>query len=164
MLRPFLFNISITDIVYQMNGADICDYTDDTTLYSCDREVKTVVTKLEQNANHLATWLPEKHIKLNEGKCQLIILRLARKRLINSLLVLQNFTTAQKSGKILLAYLKSCFFRYSLHSDECQTEKTFKYVRRMLPLFHAIRKVNMRVEEVQLEESDDEMLLGVPHD
>ena len=38
-----------------MNGTEICNYADDTTLYSCDCEAKTVKTKLEQNANRLAT-------------------------------------------------------------------------------------------------------------
>ena len=32
-----------------------------------------MITKLEQNANHLATWFPENHMILNEGKCHLII-------------------------------------------------------------------------------------------
>ena len=32
---------------------------------------------------------------------------------LNSLLVLQNFTTARKSGNILLTYLKALFVRYS---------------------------------------------------
>ena len=43
------------------------------TLYLCDHEVKTARTKLEQNANHLKTWFPESHKKLNEDNCHLII-------------------------------------------------------------------------------------------
>ena len=57
-----------------MNGSNICNYADDTTLYSCDHEVKTVITKLEQSANHLAKWFPENLMKLNEGKYHLIII------------------------------------------------------------------------------------------
>ena len=56
-----------------MNGTEICKYVDDTTLYSCDHDVKTVITKLEQNANHLTAWFPENHMKLNEEKCHLIV-------------------------------------------------------------------------------------------
>ena len=43
------------------------------------------MTKLEQNANHLATWFPENYMKLNEGKwvnVTLLFLGLARKMLI----------------------------------------------------------------------------------
>ena len=32
-----------------------------------------MITKLEHNANHLATLFPQNHMKLNEGKCHLII-------------------------------------------------------------------------------------------
>ena len=103
-LGPLLFNIYITDIVYLTNGTDICNYADETTLYSCDREVITVIAKLVQNANHLTTRFPENHMQLNEGKCQRII-----------------FGTREE-------------------------------------------QVSMHVGEVQIEESDDEQLLGVTLD
>ena len=56
-----------------MNGTEICSYVDDITLYSCDHEVKYVITRLEQNANQLTTWFLENFMKLNEEKCHLII-------------------------------------------------------------------------------------------
>ena len=104
VLGPLLFNIYITDLFHLMNGTEICNYADDTTLYSCDREVKNVITKLEQNANHLITWFPENHMKFNEDKCHLII-----------------FGTREE-------------------------------------------KVSMHVGEVQIEEIDDEKLLGITLD
>ena len=52
VLEPLLFNIYITDLCHLINGTEICNYADDTTLYSCDHGVKTVITKLEQNAIH----------------------------------------------------------------------------------------------------------------
>ena len=33
-----------------------------------------MIIKLEQNANHLATWFPENHMKANKDKCLLVIL------------------------------------------------------------------------------------------
>ena len=64
---------------------------------------------------------------------------------VKSLLVLQNFTTARKSGNILLTYLnlfssdthqsKKMTFSYS---DKYRTKEAFKYVKRMLPLFRAV--------------------------
>ena len=73
VLGPLLFNIYIADTFHLMNGTEISNYADDTTLYSFDREVKNVTAKLNQNANHLTTWFPESHMKLNEDKCHLII-------------------------------------------------------------------------------------------
>ena len=80
MLGPLLFSIYIADIFYLMNGTNICNYADDTTLYSCNREVKNVITRLEQSANHLANWLPENHMKLNEDKCHLIIFEASKEK------------------------------------------------------------------------------------
>ena len=56
-----------------MSGTEICNYADDTMLYSCDYEVKNVITRLEQDANRLAAWFPENYMKLNEDKCHLIL-------------------------------------------------------------------------------------------
>ena len=51
VIGTLLFNIYIADIFYLVNGTNVCHYADDTTLYSCDREVKDVIAKLEQDAN-----------------------------------------------------------------------------------------------------------------
>ena len=62
-----------------MNGTNICNYADYATLHSCDREVENVI-KLEQHANHLATWFPDNRMKLNEGKCHLIIFGVSKEK------------------------------------------------------------------------------------
>ena len=81
VLGPLLFNIYINDIFLLMDGTEICSYADDTTLYSCDYEVNNVTTRLEQGANRLTAWLPENYMKLNEDKCQLILLGLVKTEL-----------------------------------------------------------------------------------
>ena len=44
VLGPLLLNIHINDIFLLMSRTEICNYADDTTLYSCDYEVKNVIT------------------------------------------------------------------------------------------------------------------------
>ena len=73
VLGPLLFNIYINDIFLLMNGTEICNYADDTTIYSCGYDIRNIIIKLEQDANHLATWFPEKYMKLNEDKCHFIL-------------------------------------------------------------------------------------------
>ena len=85
VLGPLLFNIYINDIFLLMNGTEICNYADDTTLYSCDYEVRNVITRLEQDANRLTAWSPENYMKLNEDKCHFIFLGLVTKELIFTL-------------------------------------------------------------------------------
>ena len=80
MLGPLLFNIYINDIFLLMNGTEICNYADDTTLYSCDYEVRNVITRLEQGANRLTAWFPENYMKLNEDKCHFILFGASNER------------------------------------------------------------------------------------
>ena len=63
-----------------MNGTEICNYADDTTLYSCDYEVRNVITRLEQDANRLTAWFPENYMKLNEDKCHFILFGASNER------------------------------------------------------------------------------------
>ena len=63
-----------------MNGTEICNYADDTTLYSCDYEVRNVITRLEQDANRLTAWFPENYMKLNEDKCHFILFGTSKER------------------------------------------------------------------------------------
>ena len=63
-----------------MNGTEICNYADDTTLYSCDYEVRNVITRLEQDANRLTAWSPENYMKLNEDKCHFIFFGASNER------------------------------------------------------------------------------------
>ncbi len=103
VLGPLLFNIYINDIFLLMNGTEICNYADDTTIYSCGYDIRNIIIKLEQDANHLATWFPENYMKLNEDKCHFI-------------------------------------------------------------LFGTNEKVNIHIGEAQIEESDEEKLLGIDLD
>ena len=80
VLGPLLFNTYINDIFFLMNGTEICNYADDTTLYSCHYEVKNVITRLEQDANRLAAWFPENQMKLNEDKCHFILFGASKER------------------------------------------------------------------------------------
>ena len=72
VITTLLFNISVTDIFNLMNGTEIRNYADYTALYSCDYELKNAITKLEQNANHLAACFLEIYMKLSEDRCCLI--------------------------------------------------------------------------------------------
>ena len=44
------FNIYINDILFALNETDICNFADDTTLYVCDSNLKSVLEKLEHNS------------------------------------------------------------------------------------------------------------------
>ena len=51
----------------------ICNYADDTTIYSCGPRIETVIAHLEHDAFKITEWFPNNCMNLNEDKCHLII-------------------------------------------------------------------------------------------
>ena len=73
ILGPLLFNIFINDLFFIIKETDVCNYADDTTLYSCDVSLETLMTRLEKEGNEVIKWFGQSYMKLNEGKCHLLV-------------------------------------------------------------------------------------------
>ena len=65
LLCPLLCYIYINGIFLLLSGTRFCNFAGDTTLYSCNVEVKIVITRLEQDANQWITWFLECYMNLN---------------------------------------------------------------------------------------------------
>ena len=48
---------------------EIYNFADDTTLYTCDGEIKSVIRKLEHETLLAIEWFGANYMKLNEDKC-----------------------------------------------------------------------------------------------
>ena len=46
VLGPLLFNIYLNDMLISVDDIEICNYADDTTLYTCDQNLQNVVERL----------------------------------------------------------------------------------------------------------------------
>ena len=73
VLGPLLFNIFINDVFYLLNDTEICNYADDTTLYTGDTKLRTVLSKLEKDTLLVSEWFSDNLMKLNKEKCHLLI-------------------------------------------------------------------------------------------
>ena len=73
VLRPLLFNIHLNYLFMCVKDAQICNYTDETTIYACDSNIQGVIATLESDALKIAEWFPDNYMKLNEGKCHLMV-------------------------------------------------------------------------------------------
>ena len=69
VLGSLLFNIFIHDMFYLVGEAEICNYADDTAIYTCDTTIDLVIDKLEKHSFEIASWFSKKFMKLNEEKC-----------------------------------------------------------------------------------------------
>ena len=73
VLGPLLFNIYLNDLFWENELTDVCNFADDTTFYSCDQELDTVLTNLEHDSLIAIEWFEANYMKLNADKCHLIV-------------------------------------------------------------------------------------------
>ena len=73
VLGPLPFNIFINDVFYLVNDNEICNYADDTTLYTCYEKRSTVLSKLEKDTLLVSEWFSNNFMKLTKEKCHLLI-------------------------------------------------------------------------------------------
>ena len=72
-MGTLLFNICLNDLFLFLEETEVCNYADDTTIYTCDPNVENVVAKFENDALTISEWFPNNRMKLNEDKCHLMI-------------------------------------------------------------------------------------------
>ena len=53
---------------------DVCNYADDTTIYTCDKNLNNVIARLENDSSITIQWFTDNFMKLNTNKCHLLIL------------------------------------------------------------------------------------------
>jgi len=58
---------------FMLNETNVCNFADDTTPYVCDKSLKNVLEKLEQNSEIAISWFKTNYMKLNTDKCHLLI-------------------------------------------------------------------------------------------
>ena len=73
ILGPLLFNIYLNDIFYFVNTCDIANYADDTTPYSVDIFMDSLLNSLEADTHTFIKWFRNNYLQLNADKCHLLI-------------------------------------------------------------------------------------------
>ena len=58
---------------YFLEDFDITNYADDSTPYSADKNVKSVVNNLELSSSILFKWLNDNYMKVNTGKIHILV-------------------------------------------------------------------------------------------
>ena len=74
VLGPLLFNIYINHLLLFIQDSDICNYADDTTIYTCNKNLDNIVHKLENDCKIALKWFADNFMKLNADKCHLLVL------------------------------------------------------------------------------------------
>ena len=71
VLGPLLFNIYIHYLLFFVENTDICNYADDTALYTCDLSLSSLMHPLEKDAKIAVDWFAY-DMKLNPDKCHIL--------------------------------------------------------------------------------------------
>ena len=50
VLGPLLFNIYINDLFCINDQTEVCNYADDTTFYACDKDLNSLLNRLEHDS------------------------------------------------------------------------------------------------------------------
>ena len=73
ILGPLLFNIYINDIFFFVSKCNIANYADDTTPYSIEKTMDSLLNSLELDTEILVKWFRDNYLKLNADKCHLLV-------------------------------------------------------------------------------------------
>ena len=73
VLGPQFFNIYINDSFYQFINTDVCNMADDTTSYTCNADLVTLLQNLENDTMSAITWFEINYMQLNQNKCHFLI-------------------------------------------------------------------------------------------
>ena len=74
ILGPLLFNIFINDLFFVITLSELCNFADENTLYSSDKELEIVFRNLETDLSNVLAWINISSLKPNPAKFQFMVL------------------------------------------------------------------------------------------
>ena len=73
ILSPLLFSIFLNDTLWFVEKADICNFADDNTIYSCAKSVNDFIENLQSDLKIVLKWFKDNQMIANPGKFQFMI-------------------------------------------------------------------------------------------
>ena len=73
ILGPLLFNIYLSDLFLFYENSDIVNYADDNSPFSCNEDIDSVISELENDSKTLLEWFCNNSLKANPDKFHLIL-------------------------------------------------------------------------------------------
>ena len=71
VLRTFLFNIYLNDLFFLVDYTEVCNFADDNTFFACDKDLGSLINRLEHDSFLAIEWFQNNEMKLKEDKCHL---------------------------------------------------------------------------------------------
>ena len=74
ILGPTIFNIFINDLIFFIQETEVCNFADDTTIYSCSANYKVAVHKLSNDTYIVLNWFKVNSMVANPCRFQIMFL------------------------------------------------------------------------------------------
>ena len=66
-------NIYLNDLFYLSEYTNVCNFADDTTFYAYDKDLRSLINRLEHGSLLAIEWFENNHKKLNQETCHLLV-------------------------------------------------------------------------------------------
>ena len=73
VLGLLLFNIYLNDLFFLVDYTEVCNFADDTTFFACDKDLGSLINRLEHDSSLAIEWFQNSDMKLNEDKSHLLV-------------------------------------------------------------------------------------------
>ena len=100
VLGPLLFLLYINDLPNAISNSDTFLFADDTGLFFCNKDLKVMEYKVNQDLNSLVSWLNVNKIALNIAKTEIVLFRSPRKKLFYKVKLSLNGQTVKLSSTV----------------------------------------------------------------
>ena len=71
VLGPLLFNIYLNDLFFLVDYTEVCNFADGTTFFAFDKDLGSLINRLEHDSFLAIEWFQNNYMKLNEDKWNL---------------------------------------------------------------------------------------------
>ena len=100
ILGPLFFNLFINDLFLFIERTNICNFTDDSTIYSCNINLQTILKDPKYDMQNILKWFKVNSMKPNPKKFQFMILGKSTRQSI--ILNINNLKIRESSSVVLL--------------------------------------------------------------
>ena len=140
ILGPLLFNIFINGIFFFIEKSEICNFADDNSLYSCDRNLLRIKENHTFDMKNILLWFRTNSLKANVGKFQFVILK--RKNHRRQQIVINSITVKESNEVILLGITTDNKLVFKKHIENlCRTAQYKLHVLTRIRKYLTLDKV-----------------------
>ena len=74
VLGPLLLNNYLNDLYLLAESTEVCNFADNTTFFACEKDLNSLINRLEHDCLLAIEWFENNYIKLKQEKCHLLLL------------------------------------------------------------------------------------------